>query len=227
MAAGTCAGGTCSCVNGLNGTATCSATLKNEGGFAGCAVVGSNVFVQTDQAGCFSFSQLSSTTYYELFAPSLNATCNPTTGGTPIKNAPAWSQTDQFCSGQAVGKGCPAGQVCAPTAANHCVLETGNQAACTVTGYSVMNTTAFYSGYDDSGRSCACSCDLSGSCSGIGFNTGGCAPFYAVAPGCGKNWSPYDHAQISPPSGVACTPGATMSGSTSTTGFERTVCCTQ
>jgi hypothetical protein len=107
------------------------------------------------------------------------------------------------------------------------VLETGNQAACTVAGYAAMNTTAFYSGYDDSGRSCACNCGLSGSCGGIAFNTGSCTPLIAGAPGCSKNWSPYDHAQISGPTGVACTPGATMSGSTSTAGFERTVCCTQ
>jgi hypothetical protein len=107
MVAGTCAGGTCSCLNGLNGPATCSAVMRSEGGAAGCAIAGTVVFNMNDTAGCFSFSTLSSTTYYDLFAPTLNATCNPTTGGNPIKNPPTWSQTNQFRRLHAADRGSP------------------------------------------------------------------------------------------------------------------------
>jgi len=227
--AGSCAGGTCSCVNGLNGSATCSASLVSKGGTStDCNLgIGTSVFSGTSASGCMSFGALSSTTWYQVNAPTLSATCNPTTGGSPIDNAPTWSTTDAFCAASAFGTGCASGQVCAPAAANHCVLATGDQVACTVAGYSTLNTTPFYTGYDDTGRSCACSCDLGLSCSSVvGFGSGGCSSLYAVSGGCQKDLT-YDHAEISAPSGTACTPGATSSGSTSTTGFERTVCCVQ
>lgn len=224
---GSCAGGSCACGNGLNGPATCSASLDQQGGtLVSCTVVGTNVFSKTNADGCVAFAAMSSTTYYTLSTPTFNATCNPPTGGTPVKNPPTWTTTDKFCGGGAVGAGCTAGKVCMPKAANHCVLQTGNQVACSVPGYAVANSTPFNTGFDDSGRSCACSCALSGSCGNVvGFGNGLCSSLFAVAPGCQKNLS-YDHAQISGPSGVACAPAATSSGSTSTAGFERTVCCT-
>jgi hypothetical protein len=69
--------------------------------------------------------------------------------------------------------------------------------------------------------------DLGLSCSTVvGFGNGSCSGLFAVGAGCQKNLS-YDHAEISAPTGTACTPGATGSGSTSTAGIERTVCCTK
>ncbi|MCU1281504.1 MAG: cell wall surface anchor family protein, partial [bacterium] len=229
MNAGTCAGGTCSCVNGLNGGATCSASLSQQGGtIVSCSQIGTSIFSnKTNLDNCIAFATMSSTTYYSLSTVTLNATCNPPTGGTPIKNPPTWATNDNFCSGTSIGGGCAAGNVCVPKAANHCVLETGDQVACTVPGYSVMNTTHFNSGFDDSGRTCACACVLSGTCgANVGFGNGSCSPLFAVGGGSCQKGLTYDHASIGAPSGVACTPGATSSGSTTTTGFERTVCCT-
>ncbi len=240
--AGFCAGGTCSCSNGIvGGPATCSTSLVDKGTTVTACITafgGTTVWTHTSADGCVGFSPLSSTNKYNLGTPTLNVTCNPSTGGTPIKNAPTWTTTDTFCTppsapssdaGQgAFGAGCPSGHVCAPVAPNHCVLEPGNQVACTVTGYGVPNTTPFYSGYDDTGRTCACTCNMGLTCSGgVGMGTGSCGSLFFVGAGC-QNGLTYDHVSISAPSGVnGCTPGATTSGTTSTTGFERTVCCMQ
>lgn len=112
-----------------------------------------------------------------------------------------------------------------PSGANHCVLETGNQVACSNASYPVVNTTAYYTGFDDSGRACGCTCNVSGSCSGVvGFGSGGCGTLTAVGAGCQSGLA-FDHPEISAPNTPGCTPGATEGGSTSTTGVERTVCC--
>jgi hypothetical protein len=58
----------------------------------------------------------------------------------------------------------------------------------------------------------------------VTFGTGGCTTPIAVTPGCQKNLT-YDSAQVQPPSSSTCSAFGSPSGSTSTAGFERTVCC--
>lgn len=226
---GSCSAGSCVCGGGMSGTPICSASLTSKGGsVTSCNLgFGTNVFSKASTDGCFAISPaLSSGTWYTLSTPTLSgATCNPSNGGAAAKNPPTWTTTSQFCSG-VVGAGCASGQVCMPAAANHCVLETGNQAACSHPGYPTINTTPYYTGYDDSGRACACTCNVSGSCSTVvGFGSGSCGGLLtAVGAGCQAGLN-FDHAQISAPNAPGCTPGAMEGGSTSTTGAERTVCC--
>jgi hypothetical protein len=225
MNPGSCDTGSCGCASGFNGTPSCSASLTTSSGF--CTAIGTTIFNATNGSGCLSFNPLSSTTSYD-FSTNFAATCNVPSGGTATKVAPTWSVTNAFCAGSRVGGGCAGGQICVPVAANHCVLESGSQAACTVSGYPVQNTTPFYSGFDDSTRACSCVCNPSGSCVGaVGFFSNGvCSGMVASqGEGCYKGWPSYDRAQVFPPSNAACVAGAASSGATSTSGFERTVCC--
>jgi hypothetical protein len=229
LAAGTCTSGSCQCQGGFVSTPTCSTSLTQQGStIVSCSAVGTSIFSnKTNADGCLAFTALNTNTYYTIDAVKYNATCNAPSGGTPMKNAPTWSTSDKFCTGAPVGKGCTAGNICVPKAANHCILTTGSAATCSVAGYTVANATAFFTGFDDSARSCACACNVAGTCgTSVGFGNGSCGALFAVGGGTCQKGLTYDHAQVSGPSGTACTTGATESGATSTTGFERTLCCT-
>jgi hypothetical protein len=223
MIPGSCSAGSCACSSGFNGTPTCSATLNEKNVSCGSAIIAGTVFDATNASGCLSFSALSSTTYYDLVGPAFSATCNAPSGGSPIKVAPTRSVTNAFCAGGRVGGGCASGQICVPVAPNHCVLEIGDQTACTVSGYSVPNATQLFTGFDDSPRACSCICDPNGTCDGdVFFGNGTCAN---LSMGKVRVATAYDHAQINAPSGAMCAAGAASSGATSTSGFGRTVCC--
>jgi hypothetical protein len=219
MNPGSCAAGSCACSNGFNGTPSCSATLTITNN--SCSTNAGTVFDGTNASGCLGFSALSASSYYDLVT-AFNGTCNAPSGGSPSKVAPTWSVTSAFCAGGRVGGGCAGGQICVPAAPNHCVLEIGDQSACTVPGYPVQNATEFFTDFDDSTRACTCVCDANGSC-GVGFGNGGCGSLTGAS-GCGS-WPTYDHAQINTPGGALCAADASSSGATSTSGFERTVCC--
>jgi hypothetical protein len=226
LMAGTCAGGSCACGNQFVTPPVCKGTVDTQGGNQlSCNNIGTNIWNHTSADGCVAIGPLNSSTYYWVSAQPLSGMCNPPTGGTPTKNPPTWTTTNNLCSGNAVGGGCTAGKICVPAAPNHCVVQTGDQVACNVPGYTVQNTTHFYSGFDDSGRTCACACNVSGSCSTvIAMGTSTCN--IAVSSAC-QNSLGYAVAKVNPPSSPACLPGATSGGSaTSTAGFERTVCCT-
>ncbi len=227
--AGSCATGSCACFNGINGSPSCSATLVNKGGtITSCDVAlgGTTIFSNaTNASSCVSFAALSATAYYAL-GYTTSGSCNAPSGGNATKVAPTWATTDAFCGGGKVGGGCAAGKVCMPVAANHCVLETGSQTMCTsVPGYSVPNATQFFSGFDDSTRACSCTCSPTITCNASFYTNGSCTtgPFGQPA-GCYKGWTAYTGATIAAPSGT-CGAGAGESGATTTTGFERTVCC--
>jgi hypothetical protein len=226
---GSCGAGSCACANGVAGMTppTCSASIVAKGNAMACIVnMGTTIFTGTSAQNCVAIGQpLTSTSFYAVTLSALSATCNPATGGAASKTPPTWSNNANFCSGYAVGAGCAAGELCVPAAATHCVLEMGDQAACNVPGYGTQDTTQYFAGFDDSTRDCTCNCNLTGSCPGVAaVGTGTCN--LAINAGC-QNGLSGDHVQIEPPTGVGCTPGATSAGSTSTTSFARTVCCTK
>jgi hypothetical protein len=225
MTPGSCSAGSCACSSGFTSTPTCSASLIQSN--SSCLASAGTVFSATSASGCLSFSALSSTASYSLVTAAFSGDCNAPSGGSPTKVAPTWSVTNAFCAGNRVGGGCSGGQICVPVAPNHCVLEVGDQTACTVSGYSVQNVTQFFTGFDDSTRACSCVCDPSGTCNNaVGFGNGSCGgTLSAQDSGCYGSWSAYDHAQISAPSGAMCAVSVASSGTTSTSGFERTVCC--
>lgn len=226
--AGTCTAGSCTC-SGLTGGARCDATLQNPGGSGPMScntALGDAIFTnQSASAGCLAFTALG-TDYYRL-SITMVAQCNPPGGGTPTKNAPTWQTTKKFCSGAKIGVGCQAGAVCMPAAPKHCVIETGSQTECTRAGYGVPDATEYFTGFDDTSRSCSCACNVTGTCgTSVAFGVGGCTSTANLNTGCHLGFGGYDHAKVPIPSGAGCATGANTTGSTTTTGFERTLCCT-
>lgn len=220
---GSCGAGTCACDPTPIGGARCDATLVRHSGTGvlACATVGTNVFTKTNADGCFAFTAL--TTAYHTLSTNLVLACAAPTGGTATKNAPTWQSTANFCAAVDAGGGCAAGQVCMPAAPKHCVLEEGNLTSCTRPGYGVLDSTPYFTGFDDNSRSCACACNKVGSCSVL-MGTGACTT--ATATGCRNTFSGLDHAEISNPINAGCGAGATETGATVTDSFQRTVCCT-
>jgi hypothetical protein len=230
LTAGTCAAGNCSCSGGLTGTPRCEATLKQQGGtLLSCNTNPLTSIFQnlTATNGCIAFTGGALGTGYYSLSMQMIAQCNAPSGGTPTKVAPTWQANASFCTGGLIGGGCATGQVCMPAAAKHCVLETGDQVECTRAGYGVKDTTQYFTGFDDSQRSCSCACNLTGTCgTAVAFGVGSCATTANLSTGCHTGFGGYDHAQAPNPNGAGCAVGTTSTGATSTTGFERTICCT-
>jgi hypothetical protein len=241
--AGSCAAGTCACDVRVTGSLVCETSIIAKGALQqDCTRTGGTV-VASLQTGilCTALDAgLDPNTYYLVTTPVLDGMCitSTPTGGAPANNSPTWTTAGSFCTRSMYGAGCATGQVCAPAASKHCVLATGNQVACSVTGYSVLDTTPYYSGFDDSARTCACACNINLTCPNY-VTFGPTGPFCAGTPvnaGCQNNLA-YSTALVPmaipiggyPPDGggvpIECAPGATESGTTSTTGFELTVCC--
>jgi hypothetical protein len=183
---------------------------------------------------CKSISTITSGDYHSIVGPNYEGFCSGA-GGTATKIT-SWSTNEKFCSGGLVGAGCNAGSICVPAGPNHCVIKTGSQVTCP-TNYT-LNTTRFYTGVDDSARSCNCSCKLSGTggCSGtptVQLYTGSDCSTKATALnnlGCDstQDLSSFNQALAT---GVTVTSHASCSTSTSQTGSaapqnEQTVCCT-
>jgi hypothetical protein len=184
---------------------------------------------------CKSISTIGGGDYHSIVGPNYEGFCSGS-GGTSTKVA-SWGTNEKFCGGGPVGAGCNAGSMCVPAAPNHCVIKTGSQVACP-TNYT-LNTTRFYTSFDDSGRSCSCTCKLNGSggCSGTPtvelFTGSDCTS----APGTQLNSLGCDASQDlssfnqALATGVTVTSHASCSTSTSQTGStallgEQTVCCT-
>jgi hypothetical protein len=227
LVAGDCGTGSCSCGQGVNGSVTCNSSLTDEGGTQlGCNVFHSPLWSKTNVDGCFTMpgGPLSSSEYYNVSKPALTGACYPPTGGLAAKIAPTWTNSYSFCSGVS-GGGCMNGQICVPAAPKHCVLMTGMQVACNVSGYSVQDSTPYFSGFDDSSRMCNCACNLGGSCGAVTMGPSMCN--LLVGSGC-QNGLSYAVAQIAAPNNPGCNAvGVLNGGATSTTGYERTVCCTK
>ncbi|HVK83376.1 MAG TPA: hypothetical protein VM513_04665 [Kofleriaceae bacterium] len=224
LTAGSCAAGTCSCGTTPIGGARCDSTLARHSGGSSlaCATIGAVVFATNGGNGCISFSALGSG--YHTLDTTLVAQCAAPGGGTSAKVDPSWGSTGNFCTGNSSGGGCGTGQVCMPKAPRYCVLETGEQAECTRPGYSVQDPTSYFTGYDDSARTCSCACNVTGTCGPVLFGTGSCTT--GVTDGCMTGFTGYTNAQAPTPSGVGCAAGGASNGATSTAGFERTLCCT-
>ena len=221
---GTCGAGSCGCNPTPIGGARCDATLVQHpgGGLLACTTAGTTIWTRSNADGCFGFTALG-TAYYTL-SQNLVLACAPPTGGTATKNAPTWQTTNNFCAAAGAGGGCAAGQVCMPAAPKHCVLEQGNLTTCTRPGYNVLDATPYFTGFDDSARTCSCACNKIGTCPPVQFGVGACTT--NTANGCRNTFSTLNSAQIPNPVGAGCGADATEAGATATDSFQRTVCCT-
>jgi hypothetical protein len=102
--------------------------------------------------------------------------------GTPGKPPLAWASDTRFCETSFAGGGCVPGSVCVPkTASKHCALAE-NAVTCPQ-GYSPEGGMSWYTGADDSARSCGgvCTCNTTaaGACgtskARLGINNQTCA----------------------------------------------------
>jgi hypothetical protein len=113
-------------------------------------------------------------------------------------------------------------------------MQSGHALPCP-TNYS--NPSPYFTGFDDTPRSCSCACDLTtpGTCSGTpqvrmyqGTSSCCCGTTTLMNTCDNSNVSLYHRAtlgSVSPNSSGACTAGTTESGSATMLG-EQTVCCT-
>ena len=172
--------------------------------------------------------------YHSVIDPYYEGFCSGV-GGTATKVTPTWTTSEQFCSGGLVGGGCTPGSICVPAGPNHCVMKSGSQLTCPA-NY-VLRATRYYTGFDDSGRTCACACNRSGTgtCSGtatVALFSGSCAPAggHTLASACDNtdNISGYDHViatGVTVVGHTSCTLGTSQTNSTALLD-EQTVCCT-
>jgi hypothetical protein len=226
---GSCQAGSCSCM--LQNDA-CSGQIVTYSSTTDCSGSEAAAAVPSTDTPCQGLVQIPAGTYYEFLGAGYSGSCNK--GGSPSKVAPGWSNAEKFCSGGALGSGCPAGSRCLPAGPNHCVLKAGSQLACPA-NYT-LRTTRYYLDFDDSGRSCACTCSVNtaGSCSGTAtvtlWDSPTCnnADLFANAGGCMNNdVHGYNYYSLSGTvtSATCSAPGASESGTTSLNN-EQTVCCT-
>ncbi len=152
--------------------------------------------------------------------------------GTSNKNTPTWTTSQQFCRGATVGGGCIAGNLCVPKGPSMCVIKTGSSLACP-SGYSAQ--APWYTGYDDSSRTCQCNCTntVQGICSGTPsvtlFTDTGCSVGAMSMPnGCTTaDYSAYHGGKatgLTISQHATCAPAGYASAATVATG-QQTICC--
>ena len=157
--------------------------------------------------------------------------CN-NSSGTSTKNTPMWATSQQFCRGATVGGGCIAGNRCVPRGPSMCVIKTGSSQPCP-SGYNPQ--AAWFTGYDDSSRTCQCSCTntVQGSCSGTAsvtlFTDTACSVGATAMPNActTSDYSGYHSGKatgVSIAQHATCAPYGYASGATVATG-EQTICC--
>jgi hypothetical protein len=231
--AGSCALGTCSCSEAAN---YCYAYVFDSDSDASCATSVAMYYIDTSFA-CQNFTSIPAGHHFKLEVQGNAGGCfESNSGDKATKLAPSWASDEQFCSGGAVGAGCNAGQLCVPAAPNHCVMKAGTQLTCPAS-YN-LRAIHYYTGFDDSGRSCACSnCSVAtpGTCTGAGAlslsSTKGCgfADFSTGNDTCNsENVSADVFGSLDWPVGTQATcnpPGTKETGITALLG-EQTICCT-
>jgi hypothetical protein len=155
-----------------------------------------------------------------------DGTCSP--AGTSLPETPAWSEHGKLCKPAAVGKGCEAGQVCAPKLDQPRVCHSDEAVQC------ASDPAPWYVNYEDD-RTC-------GSCRCTDGSGGNCADVQVVV---GSDWACNVHRgssgandkecsySYSPPvflTGTpvnkSCVPTASVSGSLKPTG-RVDLCCSQ
>ncbi len=169
--------------------------------------------------------------YHSADSTYYDGSCN-NPSGTSTKNTPTWSKSELFCRGSAVGGGCIAGNLCVPKGPSMCVIKSGAAQTCP-NGYNAQ--APWYTGYDDSARTCQCSCTntVQGTCSGTPavtlYTDTGCSLGAAtMTNACATaDYSAYHSAKatgMTVSQHATCAPAPYASGTTTPTG-EQTICC--
>jgi hypothetical protein len=222
-----CGNGTCGCTTPRS---SCGAYLYAEASNL-CPHATSAAFV--DQAvPCATQFTIPQGTYHSVGTPEWLGDCGAPMGAA-FKATPYWFNTEKLCGGGLVGAGCASGSICVPRGSNHCAMKAGSQLECP--GGYLRRTRRYYTGIDDSSRSCQCACSVTspGSCSGTPtmdlWDSAVCSGSHVTVPGSCSS-SDVSSAQYASLSGLAvtapmCEVEAKQIGSATLTG-EQTICCT-